>query len=177
MNVTLPSSIPTFSRTLLPQLTRRGFLQAGGLLVVSLATPGHSSQASQTAPSRFIPVSSWLELGADGTILVRTGRTEIGTGMSGFYPQIIAEELCIRPETINLIMGDTDCTPDGGYSAGFLTGADNLRKVGAYTYQALLSLASRKLRIPVDSLTVEDGIVYGGGQNISYGRPRPQSTI
>jgi len=168
MNITLPSSIPASSRALLPRLTRRGFLQTGGVLIVSLATPQLRAQASQAAPSRSISIASWLELRDDGTIIVRTGRTEIGTGMSGFYPQVIAEELCVRPEIIKLIMGDTDCTPDGGYSAGFLTGADNLRKVGAYTYQALLRLASKKLRTPVESLTVEDGVVSGNGHTIGY---------
>jgi CO/xanthine dehydrogenase Mo-binding subunit len=114
-------------------------------------------------------ISSWLEIREDNTILVRTGRTEIGTGMSAFYAQVIAEELSVRPETITLIMGDTDKTPDGGYSAGFLTGASNLRKVGAYTYQALLGLAAKRLRMPATSLTVADGIVFGGGRRVSYG--------
>jgi CO/xanthine dehydrogenase Mo-binding subunit len=168
MNIALPSSISPSSRTLLPRLTRRGFLQTGGVLIVSLATPRLRAQASQAVPSRSISIASWLELRDDGTIIVRTGRTEIGTGMSGFYPQVIAEELCVRPEIIKLIMGDTDCTPDGGYSAGFLTGADNLRKVGAYTYQALLRLASKKLRTPIELLTVEDGVVSGNGDRIGY---------
>ena len=96
-------------------------------------------------------LASWLEIRSDSTILVRTGRTEIGTGMSAFYSQMIAEELNVRPESITLIMGDTDKTPDGGYSAGFLTGAANLRKVAAYTYQALLDLAATQLGVPVSA--------------------------
>jgi len=36
--------------------------------------------------------------------------------MSAYYAQAIAEELSVRPETISLLMGDTDKTPDGGYS-------------------------------------------------------------
>ena len=78
--------------------------------------------------------------------------------MSAYYAQVIAEELSVQPESITLLMGDTDKTPDGGYSAGFLYGAANLRKVGAYTYQALLGLAAEKLRVPVATLTVADGI-------------------
>ena len=40
-------------------------------------------------------------------------------------------------------MGDTDRTPDGGFSAGFLEyGGANLRKAAAYTHQALLDLAA-----------------------------------
>ena len=115
---------------------------------------------------------SWLEIRQDNTILVRTGRTEIGTGMSAYYAQVIAEELCVQPESITLLMGDTDRTPDGGYSAGLLSGAANLRKVGAYTYQALLGLAADKLRLPVSALTVTDGVVSGCGKEYPLRRTR-----
>jgi nicotinate dehydrogenase subunit B len=81
-----------------------------------------------------------------------------------------AAELNVQPEAITLIMGDTDKTPDGGYSSGYLTGAANLRKVGAYTYHALLGLAAAQLGVPVSELDVADGTVSGGGKSISYGR-------
>ncbi len=156
-------------------LTRRAFVMAGGALFVSLGLPrglfgaASSGQAAADATSPS-PIASWLEIRDDNTILVRTGRAEIGTGMSGFYAQTIAEELRVRPDAITLLMGDTDRTPDGGYSAGFLTGAANLRKVGAYTYQALLTLAATQLGVPASALTVTDGIVAGGGKTISYGQ-------
>lgn len=101
---------------------------------------------------------------------MRTGRTETGTGMSAFYAQMVAEELTVRPETVTLILGDTDKTPDGGYSAGFLYGAANVRKVAAYTYQALLKLASTQLGVPASGLSVDDGVFSGGGKSISYGQ-------
>src|SRR6202162_6642558 len=142
-------------------LTRRSFVKAGGALFVSLALPpglcakadnGHlPSEQNQLDPGQL---ASWLEIRSDGTILARTGRAEIGTGMSAFYPQMIAEELRVQPECITLLMGDTDKTPDGGYSAGFLSGATNVRKVAAYTYQALQGLAATQLGVPVDNLSV-----------------------
>src|SRR5260370_10725446 len=46
----------------------------------------------------------------------------------------------------------------------------NLRKVGGYTYQALLGLAATQLGVPVSNLTVTDGIVSGGEKTISYGQ-------
>ena len=47
-----------------------------------------------------------------------------------------------------VVAGDTDKTPDGGGSFGFLVGGTpNLRKVAAYTYQALLDLAAKKLGV------------------------------
>jgi nicotinate dehydrogenase subunit B len=154
-------------------ITRRGFVKVGGALFVSFAMPAGFSALSiaeyQTSldPSQL---ASWLEIRSDDTIVVRTGRTETGTGMSAYYAQTIAEELNVRPETITLILGDTDKTPDGGYSAGFLSGATNLRKVGAYTYQALFNLAATHLGVPASNLSVADGIISGGGKNISYGQ-------
>lgn len=153
-------------------LTRRGFAKVGGALFVSLALPTGLFARSAEKQSSLDPtqLASWLEIRSDNTIVVRTGRAEIGTGMSAFYAQMIAEELNIRPEAITLIMGDTDKTPDGGYSAGFLSGAANVRKVAAYTYQALLGLASKQLGVPVLGLTVSDAIVSGGRTSISYGQ-------
>jgi len=153
-------------------ITRRGFVKMGGALFVSFAVPAEFSALAAENNSSLDPshLASWLEIRSDNTILVRTGRAETGTGMSGYYPQAVAEELRVRPETISLLMGDTDKTPDGGYSAGFLSGMNNLRKVAAYTYQALLDLAAKQLGVPIFGITVTDGIVSGGGKSISYGQ-------
>src|SRR5229473_2046708 len=154
-------------------ISRRGFVKTGGALFVSLALPLRFATRAEAAenPSSIDPPSpaSWLEIRSDNTIVARTGRTETGVGITGYYPQTIAEELNVRPETITLIMGDTDRTPDGGYSAGFLTGMANVRKVAAYTYQALLKLASIQLSVPSANLSVVDGIISGGGKTIRYG--------
>ncbi len=154
------------------KITRRGFVKIGGALFVSaLLPPGLSATVAQSGTSLDpTALASWLEIRSDNTIVMRTGRTETGTGASGYYAQAIAEELNVRPETISLIMGDTDKTPDGGYSAGFLSGMGNVRKVAAYTYQALLGLAAAQLGIPVTDLTVIDGVVSGGRKSISYGQ-------
>jgi CO/xanthine dehydrogenase Mo-binding subunit len=168
----------TFSDSLpITTLTRRGFVKMGGALFVSLALPaGFRTQTAENQASlqtnQLDPalLASWLEIRSDNTILARTGRTETGTGMSGYYTQAIAEELRVRPETISLIMGDTDKTPDGGYSAGFLYGMYNIRKVAAYTYQALLKFAAVQLSVPAETLSVVDGVISGNGKSISYGQ-------
>ena len=158
-------------------LTRRGFVKLGGALFVSFVIPAEfSAEATESSTSLRLRqldatlLASWLEIHEDNTILARTGRTETGTGMSAYYAQTIAEELNVQPETITLLLGDTDRTPDGGYSAGFLSGMSNVRKVSAYTYQALLGLAATQLGVPKSSLTVTNGIVSGGGKSVSYGQ-------
>ena len=72
-------------------LTRRGFVKIGGALFVSFALPAGlraqtaESQASlQTNQLNPALLASWLEIRSDNTILMRTGRTETGTGMSGY---------------------------------------------------------------------------------------------
>ena len=154
------------------RLTRRGFVTIGGALFVSLSLPSGASAQPAGSQTSLDPslLASWLEIHSDNSIVMRTGRTETGTGMSAFYAQMVAEELTVRPETVTLILGDTDKTPDGGYSAGFLYGAANVRKVAAYTYQALLKLASTQLGVPASGLSVDDGVFSGGGKSISYGQ-------
>jgi CO/xanthine dehydrogenase Mo-binding subunit len=154
-------------------ISRRGFVKTGGVLFVALAIPlrfGVTAEAAENPASiDATSPASWLEIRSDNTIVARTGRAETGVGITGYYPQAIAEELNVRPETITLIMGDTDRTPDGGFSAGFLNGMYNVRKVAAYTHQALLALAATQLGVPVSSLSVTDGVISGGGKTISYG--------
>jgi nicotinate dehydrogenase subunit B len=154
-------------------ISRRCFVKTGGALFVSLGLPLQFAGKTKVAekPDSIDPTlpESWLEIRSDNTIVARTGRTETGVGITGYYPQAIAEELNVRPETITLIMGDTDRTPDGGYSAGFLSGMSNVRKVAAYTRQALLGLAATQLGVSVSSLSVTDGVVTGSGKKITYG--------
>jgi nicotinate dehydrogenase subunit B len=151
------------------EITRRNFIKAGGALFVSIALrDGNGAVVANPSPTTEEPIASWIELRGENAVTVRTGRTEIGTGMTGFYTQVVAEELCVRPEAITLITGDTDRTSDGGYSAGFLSGAVNLRKAAAYTREALLRLAASRLGASPAALSVENGVVSAGAKRISY---------
>jgi nicotinate dehydrogenase subunit B len=159
-------------------LTRRHFLKSGGALVVGFSIVGRgvfesTVEAAASKNSLDATLSnSWFEIHADNTILLRTGKVDFGqTTAHTAYKQIVAEELNVAYEAItNVVMGDTDRTPDGGFSAGFLEyGGQNLRKAAAYTREALLDLAAAKLGVDRKQLTVSNGVVSGGGKSISYG--------
>lgn len=159
-------------------LTRRQFVKAGGALFVGFSLAGRNflEQTAKASPGRnsldAALATSWFEIHADNTILMRTGKVDFGqTTAHTAYKQIVAEELSVPYEAITtVIMGDTDRTPDGGFSAGFLEyGGLNLRKAAAYTHQALLDLAAQKLGAEKSQLTVKDGVVSGGGKRVSYG--------
>jgi nicotinate dehydrogenase subunit B len=162
-----------------PQLSRRQFVKTGGALVVGFSLVGPELlKAATPKPTMFLNsldptlASSWIEIHADNTVLIRTGKSDFGQGSTfTAYRQIVAEELSVPFEAITtVISGDTDRTPDGSGAFDFLgSGSPNIRKAAAYTHQALLDLASEKLGVPKDKLSVKDGVVSGGGKNISYG--------
>jgi CO/xanthine dehydrogenase Mo-binding subunit len=60
----------------------------------------------------------WVGFPAAGRVAVSTGRVEIGQGVLTAMRQIAAEELDIAPDRVVLRTGDTDLTPNEGYTAG-----------------------------------------------------------
>ncbi len=160
-------------------LTRRQFVKAGGALAVGFGLLGPEALKGAVAPGAAFKnsldptlPSSWIEIHPDNTILIRTGKSDFGQGTTfTAYRQIVAEELSAPFEAITtVIAGDTDRTPDGSGAFDFLgRGTPNIRKAAAYTYQALLDLASERLGVAKDKLSVKEGVVSGGGQRISYG--------
>jgi len=159
-------------------LTRRSFVRAGGALFVGFAMVGGDGlmNSAKAAPAKnsldpSLP-ESWIEIHPDNTILIRTGKSDFGQSTTfTAYRQIVAEELSAPFEAITtVVMGDTDRTPDGSGAFDFLgSGMPNIRKAAAYTYQALLDLASQRLGVPKNEVSVKDGIVSGGGKSMSYG--------
>jgi len=164
---------------LAPTLSRRQFIKAGGILVVGFSVAGPELLKADTAKPAVLKNSldptlgsSWIEVHPDSTILIRTGKNDFGQGSTfTAYRQIVADELSVPFEAITtVVQGHTDQTPDGSGAFDFLGGGTpNIRKAAAYTYQALLDLASEKLGVPKAKLSVKDGIVSGNGKSISYG--------
>ena len=156
-------------------LTRRGFLKTGGALVVTplsrrVTRSRRPASSNSLDPTRL---SSWIEIRSDNTVQFRTGKCDFGqSSIYIAYPQIIAEELGMPLEAItDVISGDTDRTPDGGGTFGLLrTNVVNLRKVAAYTREAILELAAQRFGVPREQLTAKDGVVSAGGQSLTYGR-------
>jgi nicotinate dehydrogenase subunit B len=158
-------------------LSRRGFVKAGGALLVGFSLASADSMqktAAAVSGNTLNPalVESWIEIHADNTILVRVGKPDFGTGtVFTAYRQIVAEELSVSFESITTVVsGDTDRTPDGSGAFDFLgRGMPNVRKAAGYVHQALLDLASERLGVRKDQLSVKDGIVSGDGKSLSYG--------
>jgi len=180
----MASSIEKPERIFEATLSRRRFVKTGGALVVGVTFVGPSllrAQGSQPPKVTGAPykntldptqASSWIEIHPDNTVLIRTGKSDFGQGTTfTAYRQIVADELSVPFEAITTVVaGHTDQTPDGSGAFDFLgRGTPNIRKAAAYTYQALLDLASARLVVPKDQLKAKDGVFSGGGKSISYG--------
>jgi nicotinate dehydrogenase subunit B len=164
------------------KLSRRGLLKAGGALVVmSAAVPValRTSVAEAAAAGMPFPtpdltdLSTWLTVKANGNVTWRTGHVELGQGNRTALAQMVAEELDVAFDKVTLVMGDTDVTPDQGVTAASSTIARagvQARLIAAEARATLLSLASKRLRVPADKLTVKNGVVRHGSKKVSYGQ-------
>ena len=120
----------------LTSLSRRGFLGAGGIMMVVLGLTPDLASAADAASLDAAKPASWIEIHADSTITIRTGKCDFGqSSIYTAYRQIVAEELSVPVEAITTVVsGDTDRTPDGGGTFGLLrNAAGNMRKAAAYT--------------------------------------------
>jgi CO/xanthine dehydrogenase Mo-binding subunit len=107
-------------------------------------------------------LSSWLEFWADGRVLLRPGKVELGQGVLTALVQIAAEELDVDVRRIVLLPAGTDVSPDEGLTAGSRSVMDSgtaIRAVCAEVRACALHAAAARTGIPVERLTVVAGEV------------------
>lgn len=108
----------------------------------------------------------WVAFPAPGKVVVSTGRVEFGQGVLTAMMQIAAEELEVDPARIAVRSGDTELTPNEGYTAGSQSiqfGGMALQQACAEARAAILQQAARKLGCDAAELSVEDGRVLRNG--------------
>src|ERR1700730_13762495 len=108
----------------------------------------------------------WVGFPAPGRVTVSTGRVEIGQGVLTAMLQIAAEELDVTPERILLQTGDTDLTPNEGYTAGSQSiqfGGVALRIACAEVRALFLDHAAANFDYSRKELAVHDGAVTHRG--------------
>src|ERR1700712_738699 len=163
--------------------SRRDFLKNCGALIVNFsAVPLGSLSASGqgqfgTRSSHIDPkkLDSWLAVTANGTITAYTGKCDFGQGIFTAQSQLVAEELCVPISRVKLVQCDTSVTPDQGSTSGSQStpvnfNTENLALAAATAREALLEMASKRLRVPVARLAGAEGVISGpGGARVTYG--------
>ena len=127
------------------------------------ANVGRGMAMGHRAPGGGV-TSLGVELKPDGSVTLYTGVIEQGTGTYTLHRQIIAEELSVPPETIQVRALDTDRSPfDSGIggSRGTRTASQVAFQAARETKQALFQLAEEVLGWPHAELAmVGREIVY-----------------
>jgi len=105
-----------------------------------------------------------VELFDDGRAQVRAGAAEVGQGIVLVLAQIVAEELGLEYEKIDVLVGDTDLTPDGGPTTAsrqsYITG-NAARLAARRLKEALARVAGEELDASPDELAFRAGQVQG----------------
>src|SRR5690606_15923712 len=81
--------------------------------------------------------------------------------------------LYVPLERVSMVLGDTDRTPNQGptiASASIQSSSVPMRRAAAQARQFLIEQASQRLNVPIEQLSVEDGVISAGdGQaGLSY---------
>src|SRR5206468_7253670 len=107
-------------------------------------------------------LDQWVRFPSPGRVAVSTGRVEIGQGVLTAMLQIAAEELDVAPDRILLQTGDTDLTPNEGYTAGSQSiqfGGVALRQACAEVRALFLDHAAGSFGYSRPDLVVRDGAI------------------
>jgi CO/xanthine dehydrogenase Mo-binding subunit len=174
------------------EFSRKSFLKGTGAVVVgaSVAGAGLAGKASATRPplagynADATLIDSWFVVNPDNTIILRQTKMETGNGITTGFLQVVAEELdhdmkLMRygPSTYNAdgAMNSRVDTWDavntggeGGSNAMSGTGPQ-IRAAATAARLHMLNLASQQLGVPVSQLSVDNGVVSGGGKQVTYG--------
>jgi putative selenate reductase molybdopterin-binding subunit len=113
-----------------------------------------------------------VKLLSDGSLLVRSGGADLGTGLDTVVTKIVCQTLCVDMDRVALISGDTDTTPfDKGAYASSGTFFSGNAALGAARNLAgrILDIAAALLKIPRDRLSLEyPGKVVGEGRAVGF---------
>ena len=159
--------------------TRGDFLRAEGVLLVTREpppppppTPGQPPFiASDPAEGVEILLAVW----DDGTALGLNGHVDLGTGIRTALGQIVAEELDLGLEQVDMVLGDTGRAPNQGptiASASIQISAVPLRQAAAQARAWLLAQAAERLQVPPGQLQVDAGRIKVAGdaaRAVAYG--------
>jgi isoquinoline 1-oxidoreductase len=158
-------------------LSRREFIKLmGGGIVIMFAVGEPSSlealgQRGQPLPDDF---NAFLRVGEDGRVSCFTGKIEMGQGVITSLAMMLADELEVPLDSVDMVMGDTDLCPwDAGTWGSMSTRffGPPLRAAAAEARGVLMALGSEYLKTPTSELTVKSGVIYDKSQSqkkVSY---------
>ncbi|RKS13902.1 molybdopterin cofactor-binding domain-containing protein [Flavobacterium sp. 120] len=164
-------------------ISRRKFLKLSGLTGVAL-TLGYYLPADAKEPklitafdaeNRGIELNSWIYIDVSGKVTLYSHRAEMGQGVYQSIPQIIAEELHVDLDKVNIVFAPGDNVKYGnqitGGSSSIRGSYKNLLNLSATARVMLIKAASNKWNVSELECYAEDGHVIHrpSGKKLHYG--------
>ncbi len=157
------------------QLTRRSFIKLTGLLGGGLALGfnlGSQKVMANTVNSNT-EFSAYVQIRADGSVVIQAKNPEIGQGVKTALPMIVAEELDAAWEDVEVIQSPIDEDVYGrqiaGGSRSIPENWDLLREAGASVRAMLVAAAAAQWSVPASELRTENTRVIHDASNRSVG--------
>jgi nicotinate dehydrogenase subunit B len=113
----------------------------------------------QAGPTDF---NAYLRIGADGRVTCLVGKVELGQGSMTALAQLLAEELDVPFDSVDMVMGDTDLCP---YDMGTFGSmcirmlGPVVRAAGAEARAVLIQMAAEQFQAPAERLQVKAGVI------------------
>jgi nicotinate dehydrogenase subunit B len=163
---------------ILPEgIDRRAFMKRlGAGLTIAVALSDFKALGAIAVQQRELPTdwNAFLKVAEDGGVFCYTGKIEMGQGIITSLAQMLAEELDVQVSRVKMVMGDTLLCPYDAGTWGSLTTrffGPPMRAAAAEARAILLEMASERLEVTVDRLSVEDGLISDitdRAKNVSY---------
>ena len=153
---------------------RRDFIKrlGGGIIIVfSLSQLAFKEGMKASDQDETPDFNAYLRVKEDGTVDLYTGKIEMGQGINTSLAQILAEELGVSINDVNMVMGDTNLVPYDAGTWGSMTTRFHdpiIRAAAAEARLVLLQLAAEKLNVPKDQLKVSNGEVFSKNKSVTY---------
>jgi nicotinate dehydrogenase subunit B len=151
-------------------LSRREFIKLmGGGIVILFSIGDPSWIEAQRGRGQPLPddFNAFLRIGEDGRVSCFTGKIEMGQGVVTSLAMMLADEIEVPLDSVDMVMGDTDLCPwDAGTWGSMSTRffGPPLRAAAAEARAVLVELASEYLKAPPSELSVEAGVIYNKSQ-------------
>jgi isoquinoline 1-oxidoreductase len=159
-----------------PTISRRDFIAAlGGGIAVFIVLAGSEAEAQRRGrggPESPTEIGGWIHVDEAGQVRAFVGKVELGQNARTSLSMVVAEELRIQPEAVDLVMADTSRTPFDIGTFGSRTTpytVPPLRKAAAAARALLVGLAAEQLGVERGALTVADGKVVHAATGRSAG--------
>ncbi|MEE8538340.1 MAG: molybdopterin cofactor-binding domain-containing protein [Acidiferrobacterales bacterium] len=165
------------------KIARRDLLKGSGALLVTMNVPAAALFGSSKAEARAVTrklnpaeLDTWLSIDGNGIVTGYWGKMDMGQGVDTAIAQLIAEELDVAINKVNIVFGDTALCADQGGASGS-TGVQRsgiaFQAAAAEARLVLLEKASAELAVQVADLYVTDGVIYAKSdraKSMSYGQ-------